>query len=137
VPLKRGIRLDILWALDGVITPKELRLGLTFYCGNPVYLQRLREGAPRIGLGGEETGYVTAAEAQRAADRLAYIKARIAARKVAEDAPDMASAAAEVVVSVQAVAVAAGPRRLSLSDLKAAALERRTSAKTKVHAEVF
>jgi sRNA-binding protein len=130
-PLKLGIHIDILTALDGVITPAELRLGLTFYCSNPVYLQRLRAGAARVGLDGGVSGYVTADEAQRAADRLASIRLRIAGRKAAKAAADT-----PVPVVVEAIAVPAGPKRLSMADLKAAAIRRKTSTPVSADAEV-
>jgi sRNA-binding protein len=62
-PLKIGIHQDILAALDGAVTARELSLALSIYCGNKVYKRRLRPGAVRIGLDGEPAGIVTADQA--------------------------------------------------------------------------
>jgi ProP effector len=103
-PLKLKIHLDIQAALDGAVTPAELSRALGAYCANSAYLHSSREGAPRIDLDGNPAGVVTAEEAQGA-------KARLAARKAPKPTTTEPSA----------------PRRLSLADLKAAALARRQS----------
>lgn len=77
------------------------------------YLYALKEGAARVDLAGNAVGTVTAREAAWAVVR---IKDR-AARKAGK---------AAAVMTVQAVEVSVGPKRLSLSDLKAAALKRKT-----------
>jgi sRNA-binding protein len=58
-PLRIGIHTEILAALDGAITPIELRAALGCYVANPVYRARLVAGAVRIGLGGQPAGVVT------------------------------------------------------------------------------
>lgn len=64
VPLKVGIREDILAELNGAITPQELSAALGVYCRNHVYLRRLRRaGAMRIDLNGAPKGVVTAEQA--------------------------------------------------------------------------
>src|SRR5262249_12241240 len=110
-PLKIGIHKDILAAVDGVITPAELHGALGFYCSNPVYLGHLRKGAWRLDLNGEPAGGVTRDEAAHAREMLARIKTKKANRAMAAKA--------------QAKAQAPPAKRLSLADLKAAALARK------------
>ena len=65
-PLKIGIHLEIISALDGAITRVELSRALGCYVANAVYLSRLREGAKRVALDGEPSGTVTAAQENHA-----------------------------------------------------------------------
>jgi ProP effector len=115
-PLKIGIHGDILAALDGGITPDELKLALAHYCRNPVYLRKILPGTWRYDLDGNHVGEVTANEAADAKRRLAEIEKikadRAAAKKAAEEAAEIARR---------------GPR-LSLADLKASALARKAAA---------
>jgi len=89
-PLKIGIHLDILAAVNGALTPLELSKALGAYCANSAYLRSSREGAQRIDLNGNP--------------------ARLAARKASKPTRSEPPAS----------------RRLSLADLKAAALARKT-----------
>ena len=107
-PLKLGIHLDIQAGLDGAMTPAELHTALGAYCSNPAYLGHTRKGAWRLDLNGEPAGVVTAEEEAHAKARLASIKAR------------------------KAKAQAPTARRLSLADLKAAALARKAGAQREV-----
>jgi sRNA-binding protein len=116
-PLKLGIDLDILAALASAIPPAELHRALGFYCSNPSYLGRLREGTSRLDLDGKPAGVVTADEEALARARLASIKAKKEAR----------AAAAKVQAPAPAV------KRLSLADLKAAAVARKTNINTEFH----
>jgi ProP effector len=59
-PLKVGIHLDMMSAINGTVTRSELGRALACYVNNPVYLARCREGAKRIGLDGEPAGSITA-----------------------------------------------------------------------------
>jgi sRNA-binding protein len=102
-PLKIGIHKDILAAVDGALTPLELSKALRAYCANGAYLHSSREGAQRIDLDGNPAGIVTAEESQGA-------KARLTARKAVKPTRSEPPA----------------PKRLSLTDLKAAALARKT-----------
>jgi ProP effector len=102
-PLKIGIHKDILAAVDGALTLPELSKALRVHCANGAYLHSSREGAQRTDLDGNPAGIVTAEESQRA-------KARLAARKAFKPTTSELPA----------------PKRLSLSDLKAAALARKT-----------
>jgi sRNA-binding protein len=51
-PLKVGIRQDLVAALDGALSERELRLGLGWYCCNKFYRAKLIKGAWRIDLDG-------------------------------------------------------------------------------------
>ena len=51
-PLKVGVRDDVIAALNGAVTDKEVSLALRIYCGNVGYLKACTEGAERIGLNG-------------------------------------------------------------------------------------
>lgn len=54
-PLKIGIHHDVLAALDGAVTPRDLRR----YVHNRHYLWRMVVGAVRVGLDGNPAGAVT------------------------------------------------------------------------------
>jgi sRNA-binding protein len=58
-PLKIGIDLEIVAALDGAIPTADLKLALRIYTSNKIYRRRLVAGAVRIDLSGEPTGVVT------------------------------------------------------------------------------
>jgi|SRR5215472_14125298 len=119
-PLKLNIHLDIQAALDSAITPAELHRALGTYCSNPIYLGTLRKGAWRLDLNGEPAGVVTADEEAHAKAALARIRAKKARRAAAK---------------VQTAAKAQAPKRLSLAELKAAALARKTDAQHGVSQE--
>jgi sRNA-binding protein len=112
-PLKLKIHLDIQAALDGAITPAELHKALGMYCSNPVYLGHTRKGAWRLDLDGKPAGIVTADEEAHAQATLAGIRAKREARAAT------AKPAAQPAIPQPA-------QRLSLADLKAAALARKT-----------
>ncbi len=66
-PLKIGIHVDMLAALDGAMTAAELGDALDGYVKSSGYLRRLtRAGAERIGLDGAPAGEVTPEEANQA-----------------------------------------------------------------------
>jgi ProP effector len=104
-PLKIGIHHDILAKLGGAITPPELAHALRWYCGNGGYLRNTLKGAWRIDLDGKPSGAVTAEEEASAKSRLA---ARSKTNANIKPPP--------------------APKRLTLADLKAAALARREGA---------
>jgi len=106
-PLKLGIHLDIQAALDSIITPAELHQALGYYCSNSAYLSSTRTGTERLDLNGEPAGAVTADEEAHAKLVLARIRTKQKARTVA------------------AKAQAPPTKRLSLADLKTAALARK------------
>jgi len=113
-PLKIGIHKDILAAVDGALTPLELGRGLGAYCSNQAYLEHTRTGAWRLDLDGKPAGVVTA-------DEEAHAKATLAGIRAKKDARTAAAKAAAQLASPQPA------KRLSLADLKAAALARKTS----------
>src|SRR5262249_1705329 len=108
--------LDIQANLNGAITPAELHKALGVYCSNPVYLSNTRTGAWRLDLDGNPAGVVTADEEAHAKATLAGINAKKAAR---------AAPAATAKAAAQP-SIPQPPKRLSLADLKAAALARKT-----------
>ena len=114
-PLKVGIHIDVLAALDGLVTEKELARAMRFYVGNPFYLQRMTAGADRIDLNGVAVGVVTEEQAAVAARILASRKSKCLASSKASRSPSLAPK--PVVVSVAPLS----PPRLSLADLKRAA----------------
>jgi ProP effector len=116
-PLKVGIRDDILAA--GVeITPSALSNALRTYTVNRFYQQSLRAGASRIDLDGEPAGSVSVEDAKRASDELRrrrFLKATVGQDAAASTGPVHGSPAP----------MSEHPRRLSLSDLRAAAMARK------------
>jgi ProP effector len=84
-PVQLGIHHSILAALDGAVTPQELRRALRYYIGNTWYLRAIVAGAARIDLEGNPAGAVTAEEAAAAAARLASHKRK--RRRVSSTAP--------------------------------------------------
>jgi ProP effector len=112
-PLKIGIHRDIETALDGAITPAELHKALGTYCSNRAYLEHTLTGTLRLDLDGNPAGVVTAEEEARAKATLAGIKAKKARRAAAKPTAQPT--------------IPQPPKRLSLADLKAAALARKTA----------
>lgn len=115
-PLKVGIHADLLQGLDGAVTENEIKRFLRSYTNGIGYLRNSLRGAWRYDLEGAHVGEVTANEAEGAKLRLAWIEKKIAARA---EAKKKAAEAAEI--------ARRGPR-LSLADLKAAALARTAAA---------
>jgi len=100
LPLKIGIREDLVAVLDGAVSNKELKKALRVYTANKVYRSRLIAGATRIDLAGEVAGVVAPEHA------------------VSEPPKPLP-------ISKAAAAIRAkGPKRLSLADLRTAARQR-------------
>jgi hypothetical protein len=94
---------------------------LNFYCRNDGYLNSLRKGGARFDLAGEPAGTVTGEEASRAAAEVRSHKVkRLMRTRLRQEAEATAERERQV-----AEAAAAKPKRISLSDLKAAAQARR------------
>src|SRR5262245_15178099 len=110
-PLKLKIHLDIQAALDGAITPAELHKALGIYCSNRVYLEHTLTGAWRLDLDGQLAGAVTA-------DEEADDKATLAGIRAKKEAGTATKVATQPTIPQS-------PKRLSLADLKAAALARK------------
>ena len=116
-PLKVGIRDDIL-ATGVEITPSALSNALRTYTVNRFYQQSLRAGASRIDLNGEPAGSVSVEDAKRAADELRrrrFLKATVG-REVSSGP-----------VHSSPAPMSEHPRRLSLSDLRTAAMARKAA----------
>jgi sRNA-binding protein len=116
-PLKLGIFDDVLAALDGVATAKEIALALRLYTSNGAYLRACKEGEARIDLNGNAVGCVTTEEASHARERLAQRKAKYQRHR-------------EALAKEKAVAErkARNAGRISLAGLRAAAQARRAMA---------
>jgi ProP effector len=110
-PLKVGIHADIAAALPD-LTGIEISRALQFYCRDRRYRTGCIEGAERIGLDGKPAGIVTAAEAEHAKRAIAAIESKLERRRERRTAPTPPSPSP--------------PKRLSLSDLRAAATARKT-----------
>jgi ProP effector len=113
-PLKIGIYNELLAALDGAVTKRELHTALGVYTSNPAYLRALVAGAVRIDLNGVPAGTVTQDEAEHAKQRL--IARRLKRLAAPTAAPSTSSISPPPPPS---------PKRLGLADLKAAALHRK------------
>jgi ProP effector len=110
-PLKIGINADVVVAMAGTMTARDVANALRFYIGSVLYQRALTAGAGRLDLDGNPAGTVTPLE-----EAAALTKQRAwAARKAA-------GAASTAKAKPQAVAV---PKRLTLADLKQAAKERK------------
>jgi ProP effector len=103
-PLKVGIHLDILAALDGAVTPAKLSRALRRYGSNKCYRARLVAGAARVGLDGEPAGSVTPEQSTR--------------QQAAPSASTIPSAPPR----------SSPPSRTTLADLRAAARARREAS---------
>jgi ProP effector len=109
-PLKVGIHRDIMAAIGGAITPRELSAALSFYVTNAAYCKHLYAGAVRIDLDGEPAGEVTPGQA---------LPVRHKAKAV-ETTP-------AIPTPVKPPEQPQGPRRLGLADLRVAAAKRRAT----------
>jgi sRNA-binding protein len=114
-PLKVGIHLDILAALAGTISPRDLGNALRFYVGNAGYLRAMLCGAYRYDLAGQPAGVVDRDQEIAARGKLAAIAAKRARRE-------------QEAAKQKAAAATAAPKRSSLADLKAAARARAAAA---------
>jgi sRNA-binding protein len=131
-PLKLGIRDDLYAQTD--ISHRRITAALRLYCKAPSYLEACNAGALRVDLAGQPAGTVTDAEAEHAAAALAEL-AKIATKRRDQSVAKGAPADASVPKQSSSVAkgkaagapTAAGPRRLSLDDLRKAAAARKKS----------
>jgi ProP effector len=123
-PLKLGIFDDLIERLAGEICDLDLTAALGAYCANWAYLKSCREGADRLDLDGNPCGTVSAEHAVSARKRLDARNARYAAKLAAAR-----SAASEKTPTPSPPPSPSPepepPKRLGLSDLRAAALARR------------
>jgi ProP effector len=133
-PLKIGIHNDII-ARQPELRPSLLASALKSYTRSLRYLEALKAGAARIDLEGNPVGTVTAADEEDAKRKIAKV-ARRAAAKAIEDRKTTGQPAAEPVVeragqqnsvpeAKSQQSAPAGPPRLALAGIKAAAQARR------------
>jgi len=97
VPLKLGIRNDIMRAMGSGIDPAQASAAvgwaLRMYCSNSFYLDKIRTGAKRIDLDGKEVGCVSAEQAKGATALVAARRAKRRAKAKAKVAGEHADAA--------------------------------------------
>jgi sRNA-binding protein len=110
-PLKVGIHAEIAAALPD-LSAVEVKRALQFYARDVRYHAACIEGAERIGLDGKVAGTVATAEAEHAKRAIAAIEAKLERHRERRTAPTPSSPSP--------------PKRLSLSDLRAAASARKT-----------
>jgi ProP effector len=152
-PLAVGVKELLLQHCN--LSPESIDDALKHYTGSTGYLKVLVEGAERVGLDGKSAGTVTARQAEYAQRRLTRTAERTAAKADASAATSKADASAAKPKAKAPAAAAkpgrvtkdgvgdkmsatrkstatrtvessqSGPPRLSLSDLKQAAAERR------------
>jgi ProP effector len=126
-PLKIGIHNDVI-ARHPELQPGLIASALRTYTRSVSYLKTLKAGAVRIDLEGNPVGTVTAADEADAERKIAKA-ARRAAAKAIEDRKGKSAKLADlpsglVAATPQPIALA-GPPRLGLAGLKAAARARR------------
>jgi ProP effector len=109
-PLKIGIDRDLVAALGGAMTPRELGSALRCYCSNEGYLRNMLKGAWRVDLDGNPCGAVTGEAETHARETLAAKRRKAPKPAPAPEPPQ--------------------PKRLSLADLRAAAIARRQNSTT-------
>ena len=110
-PLKIGINADLIVTMTGIMTARDVANALRFYTGSVLYQRALTAGAGRLDLDGNLAGTVTPEE-----EAAALAKQRAWVARKAVGAANTAKAKQQVV---------AGPKRLTLADLKQAAKERK------------
>jgi sRNA-binding protein len=108
-PLKIGINADVVVAMAGTMTARDVATALRFYTGSVLYQRALTAGAGRLDLDGNLAGTVTPQEeaAALAKQRAWTVRKGAGAANTAKAKP------------------VAGPKRLTLADLKQAAKERK------------
>jgi ProP effector len=133
-PLKIGIHKDII-ARHPELRPSLMASTLKTYTRSVGYLETLKAGAPRIDLDGNPAGEVTL-RYQEHAERLIVTAARCSAEAIedrkavaktaqASPKPVAKRAAQQNPIPAAECQQPAGPPRLGLAGLKAAALKRR------------
>lgn len=122
-PLKIGIREDIA-ARHPDLRPGLIASALRTYTRSVGYWSALRAGTPRIDLDGNIAGEVTIEDEQDAQRKIAKAVRRAAAREI-EDRKKDAGQFGTKPATRSSPAPVAGPPRLGLAGLKAAAAARR------------
>ena len=130
-PLAVGIRAAISERVGDAITPDELNAALRAYTRNVGYQKALAQpGAMRIDCDGNEVTPVTVEQQTSAAKAVASHWARVAERKAAARLamPQVGNNGGGAGGSVQVRPISEKPKRISLSDLRAAARERKAAS---------
>jgi ProP effector len=126
LPLKIGIDADIIRAVRGAMTPREVSDAVRFYTSSAAYLRCLRPGAERIDLAGNPVGIVTREEAGRAAETLAT--------RIIKSANRRAAGSTSAIPASRMPPAPETPKHLGSSDLKTALLERQSLGAAASHA---
>jgi sRNA-binding protein len=132
-PLKVGIHADIIAATNGAITTSELGLGLQSYTSNRLYLlESCRPGTPRVDLSGNVAGHVSISEAENASAKLQKIAQRRLARKacIKTTEPSIGVNSNNGATPEGANGTEPAIKRISLKDLRDAALARKAQSET-------
>jgi sRNA-binding protein len=129
-PLKVGVYADALAALGGAIPARDLKSALRAYTSRASYLRALTAGTPRVGIDGESAGVVTPDEEAVAKARLAGLAKGAAPAVIPPKQPPAAQTTPNTptltpVPEVEKPPAPAGPKRLSLADLREAGRRRR------------
>jgi ProP effector len=120
-PLRIGIFDDLV--ATGAMAPAQISLALKFYTANAGYCRALQAGADRIDLHGQPAGKVIVDDAVHAAERLQQlVKRRNGSAKPANSPATNAFVSVIKPNNPMNDARAARVARVSLADLKAAAL---------------
>jgi sRNA-binding protein len=121
-PLKVGIKADII--ATGLLTSSECRRALGLYVGRLQYQKAVAAGGMRVDLDGNPAGKVDPDQVEHAAAAVAQIEALSAARADAVPADKAERKRAAREQGAPKAPPSEAPRRLGLSDLKRAAVER-------------
>jgi ProP effector len=131
-PLKVGIHANLVTELGAAVRPRDLKSALRAYTSKPSYLRTLVAGAARVALDGSPAGTVTSEEETVAKARLAELTNPAPPPTAERKAPP----AAQVAPTTSSISAAsstqrsapAGPKRLSLADLREAGRRKREAA---------
>jgi sRNA-binding protein len=126
-PLKVGMHADLL--ATGLLTPREVRNALVVYTGRLQYQRALAAGGPRFDLDGNVVGEVAADEIEHARAVVAQMEAKVLAQaeaaRIEKAERKRVARQARQTKPKAPPSDSTAPRRLGLSDLKRAAVERR------------
>lgn len=128
LPLKLGIREDIIAILGDAIEPKMLGQALKYYTHNYAYRLSQKVGRPRIDLDGEPSGSVSEEDALGAAKCVAFERERIKALQAAKGKAKATPVLETPAPPPPAPEPPPPPARLGLSALREAARLRKQAA---------
>ena len=119
VPLKVGIRDDIIAAIGDAIDHQLLGMALRYYTSNFCYRRTQKAGVARIDLDGNACGVVSEADAMSATKDVASRKAALEARRRSQ------ATAAPVPETISPAPPPSPPKRDGLASLREAAKRRK------------